>query len=86
MGGVAGSKDEEYPRENHKVTSIDILSLIINSKDFDFLFGLCLNKGFEIFEVLKYLVFFLEKANPCKTWEIIKTNEKKTRFFLSMDV
>jgi hypothetical protein len=34
---------------------VDILSPVINSEDFDFLFGLCLNKGSEIFEVLKDL-------------------------------
>jgi hypothetical protein len=45
---------------------IDILSLVINSEDFDFLSGLCLNKGFEIFEVLKDLRFFPEKVNPCE--------------------
>ena len=45
---------------------IHILSPIINSEEFDLLFGLCLNKGFEIFEVLKDLRFFPEKLDPCK--------------------
>jgi hypothetical protein len=46
---------------------IYILSPIIISKDFDLLSGLCLNQGFEIFEVLKDLIFFPEKVDPCKT-------------------
>jgi hypothetical protein len=37
---------------------IEILSPIIISEDFDLLSGLCLNQGFEIFEVLKDLDFF----------------------------
>jgi hypothetical protein len=45
---------------------IDILSPVINSEEFDLLFGLCLNKGFEIFEVLKGLIFFPQKVDPCK--------------------
>jgi hypothetical protein len=46
---------------------IYILSPIINSKDFYLLSGLCLNQGFEIFEVLKDLRFLPEKVDPCKT-------------------
>jgi hypothetical protein len=46
---------------------IDILSPIISSEDFDFISRLCLNQGFEIFELLKYLIFFPEKVNPCET-------------------
>jgi hypothetical protein len=34
---------------------VDILYPIISLEDFHFLSGLCLNKGFEIFEVLKDL-------------------------------
>jgi hypothetical protein len=46
---------------------IYILSSVISSEDFDLLFGLCLNQGFEIFEVLKDLGFLPEKVDPCKT-------------------
>jgi hypothetical protein len=46
---------------------IYILSPVISSEDFDLLFGLCLNQGFEIFEVLKNLGFLPEKVDPCKT-------------------
>jgi hypothetical protein len=52
--------------ENIMDLMIHILSPIINSEEFDLLFGLCLNKGFEIFEVLKDLIFFPEKVDPCK--------------------
>jgi hypothetical protein len=45
---------------------IEILSLVINSEDFDLISRLCLNQGFEIFEVLKDLGFLPEKLNPCK--------------------
>jgi hypothetical protein len=45
---------------------IYILYPIISSYNFDLLSGLCLNQGFEIFEVLKDLVFFLEKVDPSK--------------------
>jgi hypothetical protein len=46
---------------------IYILSPIISSKDFDILSVLCLNQRFEIFEVLKDLIFLPEKVDPCKT-------------------
>jgi hypothetical protein len=46
---------------------IYILSLIISSEDFDLLSRLCLNQGFEIFEVLKDLGFLPKKVDPCKT-------------------
>jgi hypothetical protein len=46
---------------------IYILFPIISSEDFDLLSGLCLNQGFEIFEVLKDLRFFPEKVDPSKT-------------------
>jgi hypothetical protein len=46
---------------------IYILSPVIISEDFDLLSGLCLNQGFEIFEVLKELEFFPEKVDPSKT-------------------
>ena len=59
---------------------VDILSPVIYSKDFDFLSWLCLNKGFEIFEVLKDLWFFPEKENPCEAWEIINKNEHVALF------
>jgi hypothetical protein len=36
----------------------DTISPVISSEGFDFLSGLCLNKGFEISEVLKDLGFF----------------------------
>jgi hypothetical protein len=52
--------------ENIMDLMIDILSPVISSEDFDFLFRICLNQGFEIFEVLKDLIFFPEKVNPCK--------------------
>jgi hypothetical protein len=45
---------------------IQILSPIISLKDFDILSRLCLNQGFEIFEVLKDLGFFPENVDPCK--------------------
>jgi hypothetical protein len=34
---------------------VDIICHVISLKDFDFLSWICLNKGFEIFEVLKDL-------------------------------
>jgi hypothetical protein len=46
---------------------IHILSPVISSEDFDLLSRLCLNQRFEIFEVLKDLIFFPEKVDPCKT-------------------
>jgi hypothetical protein len=46
---------------------IYILSPIISSEEFDLLSALCLNQGFEIFEVVKDLRFFPEKVDPCKT-------------------
>jgi hypothetical protein len=46
---------------------IYILSLVISLEDFDLLSRLCINQGFEIFEVLKDLGFFLEKVDPSKT-------------------
>jgi hypothetical protein len=46
---------------------IDIPSLVIILEYFYLSFGLCLNQGFEIFEVLKDLGFFPEKVDPCKT-------------------
>jgi hypothetical protein len=45
---------------------IYILSPVIISEDFDLLSGLCLNQGFEIFEVLKDLRFLPEKVDPSK--------------------
>jgi hypothetical protein len=45
---------------------IHILSPIIILNDFDLLYGLCLNQSFEIFKVLKDLIFFLVKVDPCK--------------------
>jgi hypothetical protein len=46
---------------------IYILSFFIILEELDFLFGQCLNQGFEIFEVLKDLRFLPEKVDPCKT-------------------
>jgi len=46
---------------------IHILSPIISSKDFDLVSRLCLNQGLEISEVLKDLIFFPKKVDPCKT-------------------
>jgi hypothetical protein len=46
---------------------IYILSPIISSEDFDLIYVLCLNQGFEIFEVFKDLIFFPEKVHPSKT-------------------
>jgi hypothetical protein len=46
---------------------IYILSHVISLEDFDLLSGLCLNQGFEIFEVLKDLGFLPEKVDPSKT-------------------
>jgi hypothetical protein len=46
---------------------IYILFPIINSKEFDILSRLCLNQSFEIFEVLKDLIFLPEKVDPSKT-------------------
>ncbi len=66
--------------ENIVDLMIHILSPIINLEDFDLLSGLCLNQGFEIFQVLKYLRFFPEKVDPSKTWEIINKIENKPRF------
>jgi hypothetical protein len=45
---------------------IYILYPIISSEEFDLLSGLCLNHGFEIFEVLKDLRFLPEKVDSCK--------------------
>jgi hypothetical protein len=45
---------------------IYILSPVISSKDFDLISRLCVNQGFEIFEVLKDLRFLHEKVDPCK--------------------
>ena len=45
---------------------IDILSPVIILEEFDLLSGLCLNQGFEIFEVLKDLRFFPEKVDLSK--------------------
>jgi hypothetical protein len=56
-----------YLMKNILYLMIDILSPVISSKDFDFLSELCLNQGFEIFEVLKDLRFFPKKLNPCET-------------------
>jgi hypothetical protein len=53
--------------ENIMDLMIYILSLVISLEDFDLLSGLCLNHGFEIFEVLKDLIFLPEKVDPCKT-------------------
>jgi hypothetical protein len=53
--------------ENIMDLMIFILSLVISSEEFYLLFGLCLNQGFEIFEVLKDLGFFPKKVDPCKT-------------------
>jgi hypothetical protein len=53
--------------ENIMDLMIHILSPIIISEDFDLLFGLCLNQGFEIFKVLKDLGFLPEKVDPIKT-------------------
>jgi hypothetical protein len=44
--------------ENIMDLMIDVLSPVISLEDFDLLFGVCLNQGFEIFEVLKDLKFF----------------------------
>jgi hypothetical protein len=46
---------------------IYILSPVISSEEFDLLSGLCLNQGFEIFEVLKDLIFLPEKVDPSNT-------------------
>jgi hypothetical protein len=53
--------------ENIMDLMIYILSPIISLEDFDLLSILCLNQGFEIFEVLKDLRFLPEKVDPCKT-------------------
>jgi hypothetical protein len=53
--------------ENILDLMIYIRSPIISSKDFDLLSGLCLNQGFEIFEVLKDLGFLPKKLDPSKT-------------------
>ena len=45
---------------------IYILSPIISSEEFDLIFRLCLNQGFEVFEVLKDLKLLPEKVDPCK--------------------
>ena len=66
--------------ENIMDLMIDIPSLVIISEYFDLLYELCLNQGFEIFEVLKDLGFFPKKVDPCKTWEIINKNENKPHF------
>jgi hypothetical protein len=52
--------------ENFMDLMIYILSPIISSEYFDLLLGICLNHGFEIFEVLKDLRFFPEKVDPSK--------------------
>jgi len=46
---------------------IYILSHVISSYYFGILSGLCLNQGFEIFEVLKDLGVLPKKVDPCKT-------------------
>ena len=69
-----------YLMENIMDLMIYILSPIINSEDFDIFFGLCLNQGFEIFEVLKDLWFFPEKEYPCEAWEFINKNEYVPHF------
>jgi hypothetical protein len=56
-----------YLMENIMDLIIYILSFVINLEDFYLLSRLCLNQGFEIFEVLKDLGFFPEKVDPCKT-------------------
>ena len=66
--------------ENIMDLMIYILSPIIILENFHILFGLCLNQGFQIFEVLKDHEFFLEKVDPSKTREIINKNENKTHF------
>ena len=66
--------------ENIMDLMIDILSPVISSEEFDFISWLCLNQGFEIFEVLKDLKFFPEKVDPSKTWKIINKNDKKPLF------
>ena len=53
--------------ENIMDIMIYILSSIVSLKEFDIHSGLCLNQGFEIFEVLKDLRFLPEKVDPCKT-------------------
>jgi hypothetical protein len=53
--------------ENIMDLMIDILSPIIILEEFDLLSRLCLNQGFEIFEVLKDLGFLPEKVDRCKT-------------------
>jgi hypothetical protein len=53
--------------ENIMDHMIYIISLVTSLEDFDLLFGLCLNQGFEIFEVLKDLKFLPEKVDPSKT-------------------
>jgi hypothetical protein len=55
-----------YLMENIMDLVIYIISPVISSEDFHLLFGLCLNQGFEIFEVLTDLKCFPEKVNPCK--------------------
>jgi hypothetical protein len=52
--------------ENIMDLIIDKLSPVIILEDFDLLSVLCLNNGFEIFEVLKDLKFLPEKLDPCK--------------------
>jgi hypothetical protein len=52
--------------ENILDLMIQILSPVISSEDFDILSRLCLNQGFEIFEVLKDLRFLPVKVDPCK--------------------
>jgi hypothetical protein len=55
-----------YLMENIMDLMIYILYPVISSDEFDLLSGLCLNQGFEIFEVLKDLRVFPEKLDPCK--------------------
>ena len=55
-----------YLMENIMDLMIYILSPVISSKEFDLLCELCLNQGFEIFEVLKDLRFFPKKVDPSK--------------------
>jgi hypothetical protein len=52
--------------ENIMDFMIYILSPVISLDDFDLVFGLCLNQGFEIFEVLKDLINFPKKVDPSK--------------------
>jgi hypothetical protein len=57
---------ESLPHGKDWDLMIHILSTVISLEEFDLLFGLCLNQGFEIFEVLKDLGFLYEKVDPSK--------------------